>query len=92
MAKVLSYWAENIVGYLFDHWWGKPKVKMNSILQGTVHFTEVSQPVKSKTDPVEQSLMENLRHASSSALQQDAGTGDDGNSRRTYWNNTIEKQ
>lgn len=27
----------------------------------------------------------NLRHASNNALQQDAGTGDDGNSRRTYW-------
>ena len=35
--------------------------------------------------------MGNLRHASSKALQQDAGTGDDGNSRRTYWNDAIEK-
>lgn len=29
-----------------------------------------------------------LLHASSNALQQDAGTGDDGNSRMTYWNST----
>lgn len=31
----------------------------------------------------------NLLQASRSALQQDAGTGDDGNSRMTYWKNPL---